>query len=148
MKVVRALVCGGRVGVKEALARIALGMICRVECWRRETLVIIEGGAEGYDTVAGTWADDFGITRETYGVNKLLDGEGDDAPKRRNTRMRLEGVPTCCVSFPGGPGTRNMWMQCFEAGLPVYDVSFADGRLTIHWMQKGQPSRLVYEGNT
>lgn len=107
------------------------------------TLTLIEGGAEGYDRVAQGWARDFGLNLETYRVDAALDGEAANAPKRRNLRMYQEGRPQACVAFPGGPGTRHMWMHCHDQGIPVYDVEIIGTQCIVYEMLKGRKARMI-----
>lgn len=141
----RAVVCGGRVGTDERACGIVLAALVGALRWGRDT-VFIDGCAAGYDTHANRWAERWSFPTERYRIDPELDGEAEDAPKRRNDRMRLEGRPTACVAFPGGPGTRHMWMRCFEAGIPVYSVTITPTEYIIDLMQKGQAPRVVAQG--
>uniref|UniRef100_A0AB74UND1 Uncharacterized protein n=1 Tax=Caulobacter phage BL57 TaxID=3348355 RepID=A0AB74UND1_9VIRU len=144
-EVFKAVVCGGRVGVVEQAPRLVLSALVSALRWPRTT-VFVDGDAEGYDKLSRAWAEKWGFPTEVYKVDPALDGEGDDAPKNRNTRMRVESRADVCVAFPGGPGTRDMWMQCLEAGMTVYSVEFEGDRYVVHQMDRDQPGLKLIEG--
>ncbi|AFU86633.1 GTP-binding domain [Caulobacter phage CcrRogue] len=140
-----AVVCGGRVGVVEIAPTLVLSALVSALRWPRD-MIWVDGDAVGYDRLCRAWAAKWGFATEVYKVDPALDGEGDDAPKRRNTRMRETSQPDVCVAFPGGPGTRDMWMQCLNAGIRVYSVEFDGDRYTVYQMDRDQPGLKLIEG--
>lgn len=84
--------------------------------------VIIEGGAEGADTLAGNWADEAHIPRATYPADWKKNGK--KAGPIRNQQMLDKGKPSIVVAFPGGKGTKDMVKRAKDAGLAVYEVSY------------------------
>ncbi|ARB14366.1 hypothetical protein Ccr5_gp147c [Caulobacter phage Ccr5] len=141
----KAVVCGGRVGVVEQAPRLVLSALVSMLRWPRD-MIWVDGDAEGYDRLCRAWAEKWGFGIEVYPVDPALDGEGDDAPKNRNTRMRKESGADVCVAFPGGPGTRNMWMQCLNADMTVYSVEFNGDRYAVYQMNRDQPGLKLIEG--
>jgi hypothetical protein len=79
--------------------------------------VVIHGAQEGADKLAGQWARLNGIDEDAtptggtrFGMNAVF--------AARNSRMLLKR-PDHVITFPGGPGTRNMIVQAELAGIPV-----------------------------
>lgn len=140
---VRILITGGRVGVDDRVCAKALTVIAGS---LGEVLVFGDGDAVGYDRLARAWAKAQGFRTETFHVDRKLDGDRDDAPKRRNLRMFNTFHPDVCVAFPGGPGTRHMWMHCFDHRLPVYSVEVENNHLHVSRMLKGQRAITLYSG--
>ena len=86
---------------------------------------IIDGDARGADRLAGRWAQDNEIKRESYPVTpKDWATLGKAAGNLRNQRMLDEGKPTLVVAFPGGSGTADMVKRAKDAGIPVYEVKY------------------------
>lgn len=139
----RVLVTGGRVNVDDRI--VAKAMTVTVGLLGERT-VFGDGQAEGYDTLANRWAKANDHRTERYKIDRALDGDGDDAPKRRNLRMFERFAPTHCLAFPGGPGTRHMWTHCYGAGLPVISVEFDNGHLHICLMRKHQRAQTLFDG--
>ena len=139
----RVLITGGRVGVDDRIASKAFTVVV-AELGGR--VVFGDGKAPGYDTVLNALAKQNDHPTERYPVDKALDGDGDDAPKRRNLRMFDQFKPTHCLSMPGGPGTRHMWMHCFNAGIPVFSVEFDNGHLHICLMRKNCRAKTLFDG--
>ncbi len=112
----RLLVCGGRdftnfEGLNEELTWLA-GL--------HPITVIIHGGAQGADKLAGEWARLARIPVEIYPAD--WDKHGRAAGPLRNKRMIIEGKPELVLAFPGGRGTANMVQQAREAGIVVKEV--------------------------
>ncbi|MGJ4952987.1 DUF2493 domain-containing protein [Bradyrhizobium sp. SZCCHNR1093] len=92
---------------------------------------IIEGEASGADRMAREWAKSRGvlfdpypaawndITRPGAVVRRNKAGKLYDAAAGpfRNEKMLREGKPDYAVGFPGGTGTRDMTIRCWEYGL-------------------------------
>lgn len=81
---------------------------------------VIEGGADGYDTVARLWAQGYGIPVETYKADWYTHGRA--AGPIRNGEMLRDGKPDLGLAFPGGRGTANMMAQARNAGLEVVEI--------------------------
>ena len=125
-------VTGGRVGADKRRACAALEALWKAWGYPSD-LSLIEGDAEGYDRITGTWADIRGFSHSKFSIDKDLDGDDDQAPKRRNQRMLDIGKPERLIIFPGGPGTRHMYSICHAAGVRCFEVAFTDiGGIEIH----------------
>lgn len=135
----RVLVCGGR---RYADRRAVWGALDALfsGC---ASIVVIEGGATGADTLAKAWAvsmrhvghpvDFVEMTADWSGPctgschhgprRRRRDGSTycPAAGNRRNTRMLIEGRPALVVAFPGGAGTADMIEQATSAGVAVRD---------------------------
>lgn len=81
---------------------------------------LIEGGAEGADTIARTWALDRGVQPVTCKANWPKFGNG--AGPRRNALMLALG-PDLVVAFPGGSGTASTVRMARESGIRVIEVT-------------------------
>lgn len=95
---------------------------------------IIEGEMSGADLLARAWAEDRGVAVDPYPADwdnitrpgavvrrnrrgKLYDAA---AGPYRNERMLREGRPEYAIAFPGGRGTRDMMIRCWEYGLEPF----------------------------
>lgn len=107
------LVCGGRSYYDDKRIASVLSGIVGPES------IIIHGGAQGADTLAGLWATSQGI--HTASVRALWTTHERRAGPARNAAMLLL-APDLCVAFPGGSGTADMVRQCREQGVPVMEV--------------------------
>lgn len=139
----RCLITGGRVDVRERAASKAMTIVIAT---LGEATVFGDGKAVGYDTVCNAIAKALGHKTARYPVDKALDGDADGAPKKRNIRMFETFKPTHCLSMPGGPGTRHMWMHCFNAGIPVFSVEQDGDHLHISLMQKHHKAKTLFSG--
>lgn len=86
--------------------------------------IIVEGGARGVDQFAREWAITKGREVRTCKPDKTKDGAGNEAPKRRNSRMlarERQGL-SYGLAFPGGTGTQDMVKKLLEAGVRVTRV--------------------------
>ncbi len=83
--------------------------------------VVIHGGAQGADTLAGLYARRHGLKVEEYPADWGRYGRG--AGSVRNRQMLDQGQPTEIVAFvadpTNSPGTANMVLQALARGLPV-----------------------------
>lgn len=82
--------------------------------------LLIEGGAEGADKLAGRWAMERGIDHVTVWAN--WEGRGRQAGIYRNGLMLKLFPVELVVAFPGGTGTRNMVNQARAAGVQVIEI--------------------------
>lgn len=78
--------------------------------------LLVEGGAEGADALAGAWATARGVPVNVYHAD--WDAYGTNAGPIRNRKM-LEVKPDLVLAFPGGPGTRDMCRAARKAGVVV-----------------------------
>jgi len=109
------IVCGGRdYNDHESI----YATLDRVHAHKPITL-LIEGGAEGADYIAGCWADKHGIPHITAHPNWIYHGKAA-GPIRNSTMLAL--APDGVLSFPGGAGTANMVSQANRAGVKVMEV--------------------------
>lgn len=146
----RLVICGGRVGVEDDGAWAVLDKLRKIG-WITDDDEIAEGNAHGYDRIAGAWGRKHRLTCHKFKIDAALDGDRDDAPKRRNQRMFDVFRPTHALGFPGGPGTRDMLTICSRANISVADVEFdpRNRRFQVwSWPNKGtgQPAMLITEG--
>jgi len=113
----RVLVCGGRdyhdhVRVSAVLDKLHA---------EAGIATIIEGGAHGADHCAASWADDRGVSRQTYEAD--WENHGNFAGPMRNKRMLDEGKPDLVIAFPGGKGTEDMKRKARKAGIQVIEIA-------------------------
>jgi hypothetical protein len=123
----RVLVFGGR----DYREMTTLNRVLDAEHKRRKITCIIEGEMSGADRLSRKWAEESGIMVDPYPADwdnidrpgavvkrnsrgKLYDAA---AGPFRNERMLREGRPDLAFGFPGGKGTRDMWVRCLEYGL-------------------------------
>ena len=103
----RVLVCGGRAYNRGDLVDRRLDQLHKAQ----EITVLIHGGADGVDTLAGEWAERNGVRMV---MCLILAGEGGF---KRNRRMLVEGRPDLVVHFPGRRGTRDMVERATRAAV-------------------------------
>ncbi len=111
----RVFVCGGRNYSDREAVFAALDAI-----WQSvplDTLLIIQGGADGADALAREWCR---TTGEAY-VNVPADwkAHGRAAGPIRNQCMLDEHKPNLVLAFPGGRGTADMVRRALAAGVKV-----------------------------
>ncbi len=109
---------GERLGLREVLDE-----------WdrRRRISVIIEGEADGADTLARSWAHmrrgievaSFPVPQAEWKAWVESGRRGRSPGSMRNERMLREGRPDAVLAFPGGTGTDNMVEQAVKAGVPT-----------------------------
>jgi hypothetical protein len=87
---------------------------------RRPIELVIHGGAQGADTMAGEWAQGRGIACTALAANWAT--EGREAGPIRNKRMLDEGAPDLVIAFPGGRGTANMTGQARDRNFEVVEI--------------------------
>ena len=81
---------------------------------------IIEGGAQGADSLARQWAILRDVDRRSFYADWSRDGKA--AGPIRNQRMLDEGRPDLVVAFPGGGGTADMVRRAERARIRVVRV--------------------------
>lgn len=111
------LVCGGR-------TYSDYGKLCEVLDHQDQLgriLLLIHGGAQGADTLAGMWAVDRGVNVKVYPAN--WGQYGRSAGPKRNQQMLEDGQPDLVVAFPGGTGTADMVRRSRGASVPVWVVA-------------------------
>lgn len=81
-----------------------------------ERIVLIHGAASGADHMADQWAA--GTEVEVLRFPADWQAYGKSAGPIRNGLMIEQGEPDRALIFPGGPGTRDMMLKLFNAGIP------------------------------
>lgn len=112
---IKLLVCGGRDYSDRDVVFSRLDAIHA----KRNITMLIEGGANGADTLCRMWARNRGVICAT--VNAVWDKRGRSAGPQRNSAM-LSLKPDGVLAFPGGRGTANMVQQAKDAGVKVVEV--------------------------
>jgi len=112
--VVRVLVCGGRAFAdRESLDQALDGF----HAAHRITM-LIHGGAEGGDSLAGDWAQRRRVPMTVFHAD--WETHGRAAGPIRNERMLKEGRPDLVIAFPGGHGTSQMVRLARRNDVPVW----------------------------
>lgn len=88
--------------------------------WSKESLIVINGGAKGLDTLVAEYCHGRGVACATVPAN--WDIYGKAAGMLRNNWMLLL-QPELLLSFPGGAGTAGMTRLADEAGIEVIQCS-------------------------
>ena len=115
----RVLVCGGReFNDRDAVAK-ALRPYKPEHVTKPCEHKIIHGGAPGADTLAGEWAEVFGVPFRIFPADWRTHGKA--AGPIRNQRMIDEGKPDIVIAFPGGRGTADMVRRARAAGIRVIE---------------------------
>jgi hypothetical protein len=123
----RVLVCGGRdFGVDEYggitdKADPLLNALDELLEQHGDTLVIIEGGARGADTIASVWATHRRVAHKTFPADWHRYKRA--AGLIRNQQMIDEGKPDLVLAAPGGAGTRDMIRRALKQGVRVKCLS-------------------------
>jgi len=107
------LVCGGR----DYSDRKRLFEVLDAHHAASPIEVLIEGGANGADRLAASWADLNYVAKMTFPADWITHGRA--AGPIRNKQMLDEGKPDLVLAFPGGNGTQNMIRQAQKAGVTV-----------------------------
>jgi hypothetical protein len=81
--------------------------------------LLIQGGADGADSLADLWAASRSVPRLT--VPALWGKFGKGAGPIRNREM-LKAEPDLAIGFPGGRGTSSMIAMCREQRVPLWLV--------------------------
>jgi hypothetical protein len=82
--------------------------------------LVIQGGADGADCWARTWALRKAVRCVSYFADWAIDGKA--AGPIRNSRMLKESCPDLVVAFPGGSGTSDTVNKARAAGINVLEV--------------------------
>lgn len=82
--------------------------------------LLVHGGANGADSIAGAWAAAAGVKCEVCEANWAEYGR--KAGPMRNQAMIDIYEPRLVVAFPGGRGTADMVMRAVMAGVNVLVV--------------------------
>lgn len=116
VKNIRVIVCGGRTFSSSVELYFHLDII------DQETPidVVIHGGAQGADTLAGEWAARRG--KATRVVFPDWDKHGRAAGPIRNQKMIDDHAPDLVIAFAGGIGTADMVKRAKKAGIPVTEI--------------------------
>lgn len=112
----RVLVCGGRTFRRQTWLFEMLDQFHR----EQGISLIIEGGANGADADARTWAILRCIPYMEYQAN--WGQYGIAAGAIRNVLMLEDGKPDVVIAFPGGKGTDNMCKITKAAGVQLRDL--------------------------
>lgn len=116
----RILVCGGREFYHFGVLHLQMKALIKDRSLKKETLVIIQGGAKGADFLAKAWADWCGLEWEEYPADWKAHGKA--AGHIRNAQMLEEGKPDLVVALRGGVGTADMVRRAKKAGVEVIEV--------------------------
>jgi len=81
---------------------------------------IIQGGADGADLLAKSYALEKGIKCTTY--NAEWNKYGLSAGPKRNKKMCKENQDAILVAFKGGKGTANCIKEAQALGMKVFEV--------------------------
>ena len=115
---IRVLICGDRKWVNVKPIKEFLENLPR-------STIIIHGGAEGADKIAGRIATSLGMEVKVFDAQ--WETHGKSAGPIRNTQMLTEGKPDAVVYFHNNledsKGTKNMVKQAEKAGVKVMDGS-------------------------
>lgn len=116
-KAFRILVCGGRDWSNRTLTDGVLDGFRQQYHEKGKPIVIVEGGAQGADTLAKEYAIKHDIPFEEYRAewNKY----GRAAGPKRNTDMLNSGIDVV-VAFPGGRGTHDTIRKAEKIGIRVW----------------------------
>lgn len=140
------LVCGGRTGVQCPQIYAVLDAISNAMSLPKSTL-FVHGDAKMTDRFAGAWARSHGFEERKCPIDSTLDGFKDDAPKRRNIRMKQAYSPEIAVCFPGGPGTRHMMSLCLaDERMQVLDVEIEWDNFTVWLLKPNSPVTILTQG--
>lgn len=117
MKPFKLCVCGGRDFDDE---KFLFAKLDHLTSKINRPIVVITGGAEGADYLAGQWAYH---ARHTV-INYYADWKkhGKSAGPIRNTEMLDTEKPDIVIAFPGGSGTADCVRQAKQRNIPVREV--------------------------
>jgi predicted Rossmann-fold nucleotide-binding protein len=94
----------------------------------RQLDLLINGGADGADSLAAQWARDNGI--EVMTVIADWRTHGKKAGPMRNEKMIRLGQPDLVVAFPGGRGTEDVIRRAKANDIPVLEIP--DEEYVVH----------------
>lgn len=114
----RVLVCGSRDWKDVAAIQDALGVIF----YRQGIRIVIHGGCDGADKIAGELAKHNETSTKSYPANWKTHGKA--AGPIRNTKMLAEGKPDIVLAFThdleASRGTKDMVSKARAAGVSVF----------------------------
>ncbi len=113
----RILVCGGRDFKNYKFLSKVLNYYLLIF---KDDFLVIEGGANGADKLAGKWAIENNIKLEEYPANWKEFGK--NAGPIRNQKMIDEGKPDFVIAFPGGNGAADMIRRARRSNIPVKEI--------------------------
>ena len=87
---------------------------------KHEDMVLVHGGAQGYDKVAASWADARNVVQVVCRPD--WNAHGKAAPFRRNDNI-INLMPKGIVAFPGSGITGNLVDKARQAGIPVMQIA-------------------------
>ena len=113
----KVLICGGHDYYREDTIVRTLDEI------HAETPItcLIEGGANGADTLAYNWAKARGVPDKSFPAD--WNKHGKNAGPKRNQVMLKQGAPDLVVAFPGGASTAHMVKLARSSGVRVMTVA-------------------------
>jgi len=111
----RLLISGGRHYNDHANVDRVLTYAWKLAAKRSQTLLIIQGGADGADTLAKEWCKRHGLPCIT--MDAAWDFFDRKAGPIRNSWMIKFALPTHFYPFPGNKGTADMTKKAKSAGL-------------------------------
>lgn len=123
------LVCGGRSYDKWTILAKELDRVCLERGWMREPdqygnslpdVKIVNGGADGADSLATDWAVINWCPFIEYPAN--WNKYGKSAGPRRNKQMLDNERIDLVIAFPGGNGTKDMVTQAKDRNLEVIEI--------------------------
>jgi hypothetical protein len=113
----KVLVCGGR---DYSDRKRLFSYLDDFHTSRGPITLLIEGGANGADSLARAWARARKVEVRTFPANWKEYGKAAGAV--RNRVMLIEGQPDIVIAFPGGKGTANMKMITLKTKVPLIEV--------------------------
>lgn len=140
----RVLVCGAREGFTQNQVSVVMDNLRPL--WPLD-IEIGEGEATGVDRFAKQWAKDRGHVVREFAIDPAVDGDKDDAPKKRNKRMLDTFQPHLCIAFIGrSGGTKHMANIAHKAGVYIIEVEFLpDGSAQLYrWPPVTSAKRNLY----
>lgn len=112
----KVLVCGGRTFSNKPLVWATLNNLNVSQ----KIDLLIEGGANGADSLARAWAKESGVPIQTCPADWAKYGRA--AGHIRNKQMLDQWSPDLVIAFPGGKGTENMVAQATKRNVRVVRV--------------------------
>lgn len=116
LKDISCIVCGGRDYANYEFIKLALDKAHKLF----NIILIIEGGANGADSLAKRWALENNI--EVHTEKAQWDVYGKSAGCIRNAKM-ADHKPDLCIAFPGGRGTLNMISIAKQKSIRVLNLT-------------------------
>ena len=111
------IICGGRNFLAKDIFTSAMSDLIRL---RGVPAKIIQGGANGADSMAREWAQKKAVDCCTVFAD--WEKHGKAAGPIRNQEMLDRHKPTLIVAFPGGRGTDDMIRRGRKSGIDVAEI--------------------------